>query len=103
LLRQGDIAARIGGDEFIVLQTNLAAPTEADLMARRLVRALSEPYVVGEHVLSIGVSVGYALSSRTSYDLEQIIKAADDALLRAKVRRGSALRAEPWGKIATGG
>jgi diguanylate cyclase (GGDEF)-like protein len=102
LLRKGDVASRVGGDEFVVIQTQLSDPTEADLMGRRLVRALSEPYNVAEHVISIGVSIGYALSSGSSYDLGQIINAADGALLRAKVRRGVAVQAESAGKVAVG-
>jgi predicted signal transduction protein with EAL and GGDEF domain len=81
----------------------MADPGEADLMGRRLVRALSEPYTVNDHAISIGVSIGYALASTTSYDLDQIIKAADEALLRAKVTRGAALRAEPWRRFAQAG
>jgi diguanylate cyclase (GGDEF)-like protein len=100
LLRKGDVAARVGGDEFVVIQTGMADPGEADLMGRRLVRALSEPYTVNDHVVSVGVSIGYALASTTSYDLDQIIAAADGALLRAKEHRGTARRAEPWGKLA---
>ena len=100
LLRKGDVAARIGGDEFVVIQTHLSDPTEADLMGRRLVRVLSEPYTVGEHVISIGVSIGYALSSALSHDLSNIINAADPALRRDKVRRGSSLRTEPTGELA---
>jgi diguanylate cyclase (GGDEF)-like protein len=98
-LRAGDVAARVGGDEFVVIQTGMGDPGEADLMGRRLVRALAEPYDIGDHVISIGVSIGYALSSTISYDLDQIIAAADGALLQAKVQRGAARRAEPWGKL----
>jgi diguanylate cyclase (GGDEF)-like protein len=103
LLRKGDVAARVGGDEFVVIQAGMADPGEADLMGRRLVRALSEPYTVGDLLISIGVSIGYAPASATSYDLDQIIRVADGALLQAKVRRGTALRAEPSGRLAQAG
>jgi diguanylate cyclase (GGDEF)-like protein len=93
-LRQGDFAVRVGGDEFVIIQARMANRDEADLMGRRVVRALSEPYAIGEHVISIGASIGYALSSAAGYELEQMIRSADGALLRAKEHRGTAVYAD---------
>jgi diguanylate cyclase (GGDEF)-like protein len=84
LLRGGDFAARIGGDEFVVVQVAVANQSEADLLARRIVRALSQPFLIGSDWISIGTSVGFALSSEKRRDLEQLIRLADDALLSAK-------------------
>jgi diguanylate cyclase (GGDEF)-like protein len=47
-LRGSDFAARIGGDEFVIIQSGIRDSTEAELLARRIVRVVSEPYAVGE-------------------------------------------------------
>ena len=83
-LRAGDVAARVGGDEFIVLQTGCEHPGEADLLARRIARAVAEPYAVQGHRISIGTSVGYALQPQHGRDLDDLIACADEALIRAK-------------------
>ena len=90
ILRGGDFAARTGGDEFVVVQSGVVDRSEAELLARRIVRALSQPFRIGGKVINIGTSVGFALSSDGSRDLEQLIRQADDALLRAKHGGGGA-------------
>lgn len=88
VLRAGDVAARVGGDEFVLLQVGARHKGEADLLARRIVRAIAEPYSILGHQLSIGVSVGYALRPKHGRDLEQLIACADEALIRVKRKGG---------------
>jgi diguanylate cyclase (GGDEF)-like protein len=87
LLRQGDFAARTGGDEFVVIQSRLTHPDEAHLLAERLRRSLGEPFSLGGRSIRIGASVGYVLSSQEGYDLERLIACADTALLEAKASK----------------
>jgi diguanylate cyclase (GGDEF)-like protein len=87
LLRKGDFVARVGGDEFVILH-RLSDASEAELLQRRILRTIAEPYVVGELSLSVGTSVGCALASEHGADLETLIAAADQALLRAKANGG---------------
>lgn len=88
LLRQGDFAARTGGDEFVVVQVVIADPSEADMLARRIVRSLAAPYVISDQVICIGTSIGYSLSQSGRHDLNGLIETADAALLVAKSRGG---------------
>jgi diguanylate cyclase (GGDEF)-like protein len=88
LLRQGDFAARTGGDEFVVIQSGLSHPGEAELLAQRMMRALGEPFGLGGRSIRIGTSIGYTLSSDQGYDLERLIACADTALLEAKAAGG---------------
>jgi diguanylate cyclase (GGDEF)-like protein len=88
VLRSDDFAARLGGDEFVIIQHRIADPSEAELLARRTVRVISEPYVIGDLKIVIGTSIGFTLASQEGYDLEKLIAAADAALLRAKAAGG---------------
>jgi len=84
MVRGGDTVARIGGDEFVVVQAEIAHDGEAEMLARRIVRTLGAPYQVGPKSMTIGVSVGIALAPDHGLDLEQLAACADAALYRAK-------------------
>ncbi|MES2096509.1 MAG: GGDEF domain-containing protein [Pseudomonadota bacterium] len=84
VLRSGDVAARIGGDEFVILQLHAEHASEAELLARRIARAVSRPYSILGHQLSISTSVGYALHAADGADMDQLIARADEALIRIK-------------------
>lgn len=83
-VRTEDIVARIGGDEFIVVQTNVLHEDEADMLARRLIKRLSAPYEVEGTAMSISASVGIAMAPDLGLDLEELISCADSALYLSK-------------------
>jgi len=82
-LRDGDLAARIGGDEFVIVQRNVSAPREAESLAQRLRASLSRPVQVGNHGIRISACIGYVVSEEGE-DLEALIALADEALYKAK-------------------
>jgi diguanylate cyclase (GGDEF)-like protein/PAS domain S-box-containing protein len=82
--RDTDTIARMGGDEFVILQGAAAQPLDATSLATRIVEALSAPFVVQEHQIVVGASVGIALSPHDGMEPEQLLKNADIALSRAK-------------------
>lgn len=84
LVRGEDVVARLGGDEFIVLQADLMQDTEAELLARRIIREISKPYRVEDNLLTISVSVGIATAPKMGVELERLLACADGALYRAK-------------------
>ncbi len=84
LLRPGDTVARFGGDEFVVLATDLHSEEEVIFVAERLVRAVREPMVVGGADRVVTVSVGAAVASPLDDDPETVLSHADTALYRAK-------------------
>jgi diguanylate cyclase (GGDEF)-like protein len=95
-VRGEDLVARIGGDEFVIIQTNIRDPRAAEALARRLVERISRPYVVEEHAISIGVSIGIARAPFDGDEPEALLKHADLALYRAKADgRGSYRFFEP--------
>lgn len=84
IVRSDDVVARLGGDEFVVLQADVLQDTEAEFIARRIIREISKPYAVGDDLLTISVSVGIATAPRMGVELERLLSCADGALYRAK-------------------
>jgi len=82
-VRPGDIVARFGGDEFVVLCPGVEEPEGAMDIARRLARALEEPFIVEGHELFLTGSVGVAIGAPGDGP-EDILRDADNAMYRAK-------------------
>ncbi len=82
--RPTDTAARVGGDEFIVVQTGIRTPADAEVLARRLVEAMARDFVIGEQTLHIGASIGVALAPNHGVEPEELIRLSDAALYEAK-------------------
>jgi diguanylate cyclase len=81
-----DIAARIGGDEFLVV-TRCPGPAFARAYGARLIAALTgQPYLLGDRAVEIGASIGVALSLDHGRAFPALIEAADRALYQAKAR-----------------
>jgi diguanylate cyclase (GGDEF)-like protein len=83
-VRADDTIARIGGDEFVVVQTGLEHDSEAEMLARRIIKQLSQPYEIDGKTIRIAASVGIALAPEQGMDLERLISCADRALYQAK-------------------
>jgi diguanylate cyclase (GGDEF)-like protein/PAS domain S-box-containing protein len=84
-IRESDIAARMGGDEFTIMLNNLQEPEEATLVAEKLITALNQPVQYFDKIISqIGASIGISIFPDHSQTLDSLIKAADEAMYRAK-------------------
>ena len=84
LVREVDTVARMGGDEFAILQGKLAQPSDATNLAYRVIAELSKPYDIDGQQVVIGTSVGIALGPEDGSDPAQLMRNADLALYRAK-------------------
>jgi diguanylate cyclase (GGDEF)-like protein len=82
--RELDTVARVGGDEFVVLQMRVDGPDEASALAKRIQQCVSEPYKVAGNHMTIGISVGVALAPQDGMGVDQLLGNADLALYRAK-------------------
>lgn len=84
-LRTHDIIGRPGGDEFVALVSNVT-PEVAGKLAARLTRRLEEPYSVGAETHHCAASIGLALYPENASTLTGLLRAADEAMYRAKAR-----------------
>ncbi|ACA16311.1 diguanylate cyclase/phosphodiesterase [Methylobacterium sp. 4-46] len=83
-VRAEDTVARIGGDEFVVLQSAVRDAADTTALAQRLVDLIGRAYMIEGHLVSIGASLGIALAPQDGTDPDRLLKSADLALYRAK-------------------
>lgn len=79
-----DVAARVGGDEFTIVQRGGGHKKSAEMLAQRLIKALERPIQIGDLTVQISASVGVALCPRDGKNTDELMKRADLALYRAK-------------------
>jgi diguanylate cyclase (GGDEF)-like protein len=83
-LREGDTAARVGGDEFVVLIEDYEHASDVSACAQRLVEQLSVPYLLGSKDCHVTLSMGISTFPADGGDSQALLKAADVAMYRAK-------------------
>jgi diguanylate cyclase (GGDEF)-like protein len=83
-IRGVDTVSRHGGDEFLILLTEVSQASDAVLVADKVVAALAAPSLVGEHVLRLAASIGISIYPDDGEDADTLIDRADAAMYRAK-------------------
>ncbi len=92
----GQMAARIGGDEFVVVLDDIRGDLDAEVVAGRLLDLLSLPYAIGGHTVNSSVSIGIVTTAHAADDVESILRDADIAMYEAKrTGRGRYVMFEP--------
>ena len=87
-----DMVARFGGDEFCILSQSVQNRVDAERLARQIIEAIQQPYAVEGHTISIGASIGLAVSPADAGIAEDLLKCADLAMYRSKLTgRGKAV------------
>ena len=84
-VRSMDLVARLGGDEFAIIQP-IKRPTDAAIVAQRVIEALRQPYVIKGQDVVVGVSIGIAVAPEHGASEIDVMKSADLAMYRAKAR-----------------
>src|SRR5216684_2411268 len=84
LVRETDTIARMGGDEFVIVQSAIADPADATSLAQRVIRLMSEPYDLDGQQAVIGASIGIAVGPGDGSSADKLLRNADLALYRAK-------------------
>lgn len=83
-LRQSDTVARIGGDEFVVIQTLIQDADDAAVLCEKIRRELQRPVHLGESVVTVETSIGITVYQGEDVDVDELIRQADLALYEAK-------------------
>jgi diguanylate cyclase (GGDEF)-like protein len=83
-LREVDTLARIGGDEFVAVLSDLVNAEDYKKALKRLLRAASEPIILGDVVLKVSVSIGFTIYPQDDTDADILIRHADQAMYMAK-------------------
>lgn len=90
--RGNDCIARLGEDEFLVLQADVARPSDSARLASRIVDAVRQPFTVDNHSVTIGASCGVALMPRDGVDAEALIARARESLQRTRAAAATTSR-----------
>jgi diguanylate cyclase (GGDEF)-like protein len=91
-LNDSDALGRLGGDEFIVLQSDIERPEQAAALARRLVDAMIAPFTPGGRQVYLGVSIGISMGPGDGADVNTLLKNADMAMYRSKAEGRNTFR-----------
>ena len=84
VLRETDSIARFGGDEFVLVLDELSHPTDYELIAERILVAISDALVIDDISLRVSCSIGVTLYPEDNVDADQLIRHADQAMYIAK-------------------
>jgi diguanylate cyclase (GGDEF)-like protein/PAS domain S-box-containing protein len=84
LVRETDTIARMGGDEFVIVQAPIADPGDATSLAQRIIHLLGEPFDIDDQQVLIGASIGIAVGPGDGLSPDKLLRNADLALYRAK-------------------
>ena len=84
LVRKGDTVARIGGDEFIMVLTDVRYPGDAVNIAEKVIAAFREPFFIDGLEVRLTVSAGVSLFPRDGMDFDRLKRSADNAMYKAK-------------------
>ncbi len=83
-VREVDTVARIGGDEFVIVQEETIEEAQAVVLAERIKAATGMPCSINGNEVMVGTSIGIALAPRDGMDAAELLRNADKALYRAK-------------------
>jgi diguanylate cyclase (GGDEF)-like protein/PAS domain S-box-containing protein len=83
-LRESDTAARVGGDEFVILLPTIETDHDASKVGEKIRHALNQPFELAGHTLKIGSSIGVAVYPEHGSEEKLLVKSADIAMYYAK-------------------
>jgi diguanylate cyclase (GGDEF)-like protein/PAS domain S-box-containing protein len=91
-LREGDVTARMGGDEFVVLIEEFGEPIQVGEVAKKLLDTVSRPYLLQGQECRVTASIGIGTFPDDGRDAQTLLRSADMAMYRAKEQGKNAFR-----------
>jgi diguanylate cyclase (GGDEF)-like protein len=92
ITRGGDLAARVGGDEFVILCEGVDDADALASLAQRVIESVGRPIEVDGDSVQVGISIGIALAGGGGIDGDRLLISADQAMYRAKATGGNRYR-----------
>jgi diguanylate cyclase (GGDEF)-like protein/PAS domain S-box-containing protein len=83
-VRETDTVTRVGGDEFLIIATEINAPENVAQIAEKVIHLISQPIIFNGRQAVVSASIGIALFPDDGADMDQLIKKADEAMYRIK-------------------
>ena len=90
--REIDTVARLGGDEFAVIATHFNDHDSVEMMARKILANISEPFTIVGHTVHANASMGITLYPNDEGNFERLLANVDMAMYRAKTDGGNSYR-----------
>ncbi len=91
-IRESDIASRFGGDEFVILLSNIESKKHIDKVAQKIIDEFKEPIMVDGVTFYVSISIGIAITSHARATPVELLRHADIAMYEAKAKKGAAFR-----------
>lgn len=83
-VRHGDLVARIGGDEFVLILSDVSSQEEVEALCRRLIESIERPIAIDEQEVFVSASIGIAMAPNDACEAAELLRYADIALYEAK-------------------
>ncbi|MCW9013650.1 MAG: diguanylate cyclase [Gammaproteobacteria bacterium] len=84
MLRESDLVARVGGDEFIVVLDDVSALESLESIAHKIIDTMGKPFNIDNNICQIGVSIGISIYPQDGTDINTLIRCADQAMYKIK-------------------
>jgi diguanylate cyclase (GGDEF)-like protein len=89
LLRDTDTVARIGGDEFAIVQVSPKGEADVRRLCERIISVIRKPFIIGDREARVGVSIGAVFASKEVAEASELLRKADITMYRAKAAGGN--------------
>ncbi|PJZ57735.1 diguanylate cyclase domain-containing protein [Leptospira barantonii] len=86
IVREDDIIVRLSGDEFVIILNDLANTSDAEKVVRKIFSSLKKPFSIEDFTILLSLSIGISVYPKDSMDIDQLIRFADSAMYRSKLK-----------------